>query len=158
MKSFLINILIAATWLLLSKSPSSFQFFLGFTVGFLLMSLFPSIMESQSYTRRSLAFIRFALMFFREFIRANIKVAAVVLFKSKESISPNFLSYNVNGMNPVEILLLFYCISLTPGSLTVKISDDFQTMILHSLDADDPEAIRKEIDRTMKVPILSFMR
>jgi multicomponent Na+:H+ antiporter subunit E len=74
-----------------------------------------------------------------EFLFANANVVWTVLFRSKESLHPNFISYDVAGLKPIEILLLSYCISLTPGSTTVKVTDDFQTLVLHTLDVDDAD-------------------
>jgi multisubunit Na+/H+ antiporter MnhE subunit len=112
----------------------------------------------KAYVRGSLAFAWFVLVFTREFLVANVKVAWAVLFRRRAALHPNFITYDVAGLTPFEILLLSYCISLTPGTTTVQVSEDFQTLILHALDADAPDAIRAGIDRTLKRGILSFTR
>jgi multisubunit Na+/H+ antiporter MnhE subunit len=61
-------------------------------------------------------------------------------------------------LTPFEILLLSYCVSLTPGSTTVHVSEDFQTLVLHSLDAQDAASVRARIDQVLKRGILSFTR
>lgn len=158
MIAFGLNLLIAVMWLLLSQSPSAVVFGIGFAVGFAFVAAFRSVIGGESYVRRCLAFVRFLLLFTWEFLVANVKVAGVVLFRSRESLHPNFITFDVAGLTPSEILLLSYCISLTPGTTTVEVAADFRTLVVHSLDADQPDQIRAELDRTLKQSILAFTR
>jgi multicomponent Na+:H+ antiporter subunit E len=158
MKSLLLNLVIALVWLLLSQDPSAASFATGFLIGFAFVGAFRAVLGSEQYVRNALAFLRFVLVFSREFLVANVKVAWTVLARRRAALHPNFITYDVAGLTPFEILLLSYCISLTPGTTTVQVSDDFQTLIVHALDADEPDVIRAGIDRTLKRGILSFTR
>jgi multicomponent Na+:H+ antiporter subunit E len=158
MKSFALNLLIAVIWLLLSAEPSVAVFALGFLLGFALLAVFHGVLGSGDYARRVFALGRFVLVFTWEFLVANANVVWTVLFRSKESLHPNFITYDVAGLKPFEILLLTYCISLTPGSTTVQVTDDFQTLVLHTLDVDDAPAVRARLDRVLKRGILNFTR
>lgn len=158
MTQLALNLLIAVMWLLLSGRRTSTAFFIGFFIGFVMIAAFRRVVGGGDYTRRCLAGVRFAFIFVREFVTANISVAATVLFRSAESLHPNFLTYDVAGMQPGEILLLSYCITLTPGTTTVQISDDFNHLVVHALDANQPDLIRERIDRNLKEPIIRFMR
>ncbi|HMP81940.1 MAG TPA: Na+/H+ antiporter subunit E [Verrucomicrobiota bacterium] len=158
MIAFGLNVVIAIIWLLLSRTPSAMVFAVGFVVGFALVAAFRTVVGGESYVRRCLAFVRFVLVFTREFVVANGKVAWMVLFRSRESLHPNFLTYDVTGLTRHEILLLSYCISLTPGTTTVDVSPDFKTLVIHALDADNPDDIRAEVRRTLERSILAFTR
>lgn len=158
MKSFALNLVVAVMWLLLSTEPSVSSFALGFGLGFLLLAVFRSVVGSESYVRRVVAFLRFIVRFAVEFLRANAKVAWAVLFRARSSFRPDFVRYDISDLTRAEILLLSYCVSLTPGSTTVEISDDFKELTLHALDAERPDALRSEIDRTLKHGILAFTR
>lgn len=158
MHSFALNLLIAGIWLLLSAEPSVAVFALGGLMGFALLAVFHRVLGSGGYVRRVFALGRFALVFTWEFLVANVNVVRTVLFQSRATLDPNFMTYDVTGLKPFEILLLSYCISLTPGSTTVKVSDDFRTLVLHTLDLDDPPAVRARLDRVLKHGILSFTR
>lgn len=158
MKSFGLNLLIATMWLLLSCAPSPTVFALGFGLGFALVAAFRPVLGNDSYVRRCVALGRFLLLFTCEFLVANAKVAWAVLFRSRESLHPNFIVYDTRGLRPAEILLLSYCVSLTPGTTTVDIAPDFSSLVLHALDADDPAAIRREIDHKLRRSILAFTR
>jgi len=156
--SFALNALIAVIWLLLRSEPSPEAFAVGWAIGFALLSTFQPILGSHDYVRRGVAFVRFLLEFVGEVLVANVRVAWAVLVRSKQSMHPNFMTYDVSGLRQGEILLLSYCISLTPGVTTVDVSRDFRTLIIHALDAEHPAAIRAEIDRTLKRGILAFTR
>jgi multisubunit Na+/H+ antiporter MnhE subunit len=158
MKSFALNLLLAVIWLLLAAEPTFAMFVLGLLVGFALIALFPRVLDSDGYVRRVVALGRFALVFLREFVVANANVVGIVLFRSPAALHPNFITYDVTGLTRLEILLLSYCISLTPGSTTVEVTDDFRTLVLHALDAQDPAAVRAQLDRVIKDGILRFTR
>mgnify|MGYP005838239595 CR=1 FL=1 len=158
MKSFALNLLIAVIWLLLNAEPSVGVFALGFLLGFVLLALFRGVLGSGDYIRRIYALGRFLLVFAAEFLAANLNMVWIVLFRAKASLYPNFITYDVTGLKPFEILLLSYCISLTPGSTTVQVSDDFKTLVLHTLDVRDAAAVRARLDRVLKQGILSFTR
>ncbi|MBA4150680.1 MAG: Na+/H+ antiporter subunit E [Verrucomicrobia bacterium] len=158
MKSLLLNLTLACIWLFLSSTPSLSSFFLGFLLGFILLVLFRPVFDSASYVRRCFGLVTFLVVFTREFVLANFMVARVVLFRSNESVHPNFITYDITGLKSFEILLLSYCISLTPGTTTVDISEDFNTLVFHALDADSPQDVRAHIDQTLRPAILKFTR
>lgn len=158
MKSFGLNLIVALIWLLLSREPSPVSFAMGFLFGFALLALFRSVVGGESYVRRCFAFVRFLVAFTWAFLVANAKVAWAVLFRSHESLHPNFMTYDISGLHRYEILLLSYCITLTPGTTTVDITPDFRVLIIHALDGDNPDAIRADLDRTLKPSILAFTR
>lgn len=158
MNPFALNLLIAGIWLLLGTDPSGSRFLLGFFIGFSLLAIFQSILNSGGYVRRVWALARFLLVFLREFVLANINVVRIILFRSKNSLHPDFIEYDTTGLKPMEILLLSYCISLTPGSTSVKIDEDFKTLTLHTLHVEDRDQLRTHIDRVLRQNILAFTR
>jgi multisubunit Na+/H+ antiporter MnhE subunit len=107
---------------------------------------------------RVLAAFRFGVIFLRELLLANLAIARAVLFGRNEKLNPNFITYDVTGLTRAEIFLLSQCITLTPGTLTVEVSEDFTTLVLHVFDVPDPDAVRRAIDRKLKEPMLAFTR
>jgi multicomponent Na+:H+ antiporter subunit E len=82
----------------------------------------------------------------------------LTLFARMSRLQPGFLIFDVSDLNRVEILLLSHTVSLTPGTNTVDISQDFKRLYLHVLDCRDPDAVRTGIERTLKRGILAFTR
>lgn len=153
-----INLLIALIWVFLSSGKPLFSFLLGFSVGFFLLALFPHVLKSKSYVRRTKAFVRFLGGFLFAFLHSNITLARAILFRPKESIRPNFIRYDVSDLGRMEIFLLTHCISLTPGTTTVAIDKEFKTVLIHAFDGEDAATVRVDIDKQLKQPILGFTR
>lgn len=158
MFSLVLNFLIAVMWLLLSTSPSLSTFTIGFLMGLAFLTVFRDVLPRDAYTKRVAGFVRFCVIFLWEFVAANLDMARVVLFESKGNLHPNFLTIDVTGLKRWEILLLTHCISLTPGSTSVEISEDFNTITVHALQAEDPAAVRNQINGTLRKAILEFSR
>ncbi len=158
MKAFGLNLLIAVIWLLLSQAPSPTVFALGFLVGFLFLAAFRTVVGAEDYIRRWAGLVRFLVLFTREFIVANLNVAWTVLFRPPSALRPGFVTYDVSGLSRTEILILSYCLTLTPGTTTVDISPDFKTLVFHALDAHEPEALRAQLDNKLKPALLAFTR
>jgi len=108
--------------------------------------------------RRTARAFLFLLIFIRELILSNLAIARAVLTRPRATLNPNFITYDVSGLKPWEILLLSHCITLTPGTTTVDISSDMTTLVLHVFDATDPDAVRLNLDRRLKNPMLDFTR
>lgn len=158
MRAFAINLLIAVIWLLLNQSPSPTVFALGFLVGFLFLAAFRTVIGAEDYLRRWIALARFMVLFAREFVVANLNVAWTVLFRPVDSLRPGFVTYDVSGLTRAEILILSYCLTLTPGTTTVEISPNFKTLVFHALDAQDVEQLLAQLDHKFKPALLAFTR
>jgi multicomponent Na+:H+ antiporter subunit E len=158
MRTLTLNLLIAVIWLLLSPRPGGAAFLIGFGMGLGLLWLFQSVLPPERYFARVAGTVRFVVIFLREFIVANFEMLHIVLFRSREDLHPKLFTLDVRGMKPWEILLLSQCISLTPGTTSVQIEDDFETLVIHALDAEDTDQLRQKIDRTLRRAVLGMSR
>lgn len=158
MRSVLINLAVAIIWMLLQGSAAPVVLLTGWVVGFVLLALFQPILGSGDYVRRAVGFGAFLLLFVWAFAVSCWQLVVVSLFRSVRSLRPRLITYDVRGLTAAEVLLLSHCISLTPGTTTVDVAADRSHLLLHVLDAPDPEAVRLEIDRTLRRGILSFTR
>jgi multisubunit Na+/H+ antiporter MnhE subunit len=155
---FIINIVIALLWIEL-KSDLSFQTFcVGLILGFLLIWIFKGLFRNHTYIRRTLGFLRFVFKFLSAFLKANMAIASSILIKTNHEINPNIITYGVSDLSKSEILVLSHCITLTPGTTTIDISQDLKQIYIHAFDASDPALVRKQIENDLKLPILEFMR
>ncbi len=158
MRCFLLNLLLAVMWLLLSEQPRLGTFCAGFALGMGLIALFQPVLPRERYAGRVLGVARFALVFLREFIIANVDLLRTVLLQPREQLTPGLITVDVRGLTRPEILLLTHCISLTPGSVTVEVEENFETIIVHALNGRDPEQVRRHINNTFRRAILGFSR
>ncbi len=158
MMSLFINLIISVIWMLLDREMSVLGFAIGYVIGFAMIWLFQPILQSRNYVRRVLGFVRFMFIFSRSFLVSCWSIGRASLIGSIHSIEPRLISYDVRGLSRVEMFLLSHCISLTPGTTTVDITEDFSTFILHVFDTQDPDAVRRDIDKTLRRGILAFTR
>jgi multicomponent Na+:H+ antiporter subunit E len=158
MRSLVLNVMVAVIWLLLQTSPTLLDFAIGSSLGFLLLFLVRTVLNSGDYVRRVIAANVFVGIFAWEFLRACGQLIRFTLFVPTARLRPDFIIYDVSDLNRMEILLLSHCVSLTPGTCTVDISHDFTRLYLHVLDCPDPAAVRAGIDKTLKRGILAFTR
>lgn len=157
MKALALNLMIALIWMLLTGVTLA-STVIGFVIGFAMFAIFPDVMQSKDYVRRTLAAVVFLGVFARAFLESSAQLLWLSIKPDLSTLQPRVITYDVRGLNRLEILLLSHCISLTPGTTTIDVSDDFSFLTLHVLDAPDPAAVRRGIDSTLKRGILAFTR
>jgi multisubunit Na+/H+ antiporter MnhE subunit len=112
----------------------------------------------RSWVRRAFGLAAFFLAFARELLLANIAVAKSVLFAPVSDLSPGFVTYRLDNLTDFEIVVLTHCITLTPGTTSVEVAEDRTSVVLHALDARDPEGVCAGIKKTLEAPILAWTR
>lgn len=118
----------------------------------------PSLPGRRSWPARFVGLLLFIVQFSRELVMANIAVAKAVLFQKRADLAPGFLIYPLKGLTRFEILILTHSITLTPGTASVMISDDFTELTVHAFDARDPDAVRASIKEGLETPLLAWTR
>ncbi len=158
MRSLGINFTIAIIWMLLQRELSLFNFVAGYLLGFGMIWLFKPVLGSDDYVRRARGLIAYAGIFTKAFLTSCWAIARDAVIAKMEPLQPRLITYDVTGLTGIEILLLSHSISLTPGTTTVEISEDFSTFVLHVFNTQSPDEVRKQIDNTLKRGILGFTR
>lgn len=100
---------------------------------------------------------RLAVWFFYELFLANIAVAKAVL-SPRLAIKPGIIAYRTELKSPVAITWLANLITLTPGTLTMYLSDDHDTLYIHTLNVDDPNAVVASIRRAFERNLVELER
>ena len=121
------------------------------------MSTAPEI-KRRPWALRGLGFAAFLFHFTCELVLANIAVAKSVLFQPVSALVPDFISYPLEGLTDFEIVVLTHCITLTPGTTSVDVSEDGKVLVVHALDARDPQGVCDGIKKTLEAPILAWTR
>ena len=78
-------------------------------------------------------------------IIASFQVAKIIVFMPRDQIQSRFIPVPMELTTPEAITLLAGTITMTPGTLTADISSDGTVLLIHSLHAPDPDAIKQEI-------------
>ncbi len=112
----------------------------------------------RSLPLRAAGFVAFLFCFTRELVLANIAVAKSVLFQPVAALAPDFITYPLDGLSDFEIVMLSHCITLTPGTTSVEVSEDKKTLLVHALDARDPQGVCDGIKKSLEAPLLAWTR
>ena len=71
---------------------------------------------------------------------------------------PGVVAVPLDARGDAEITLLANLVSLTPGSLSLDVSDDRCTLFVHVMFLDDPEATRREIKDGFERRVVELLR
>ncbi len=154
----IMHLMVALVWLFLSGNPSTGNFLIAFVATYLLMALFRKAIGCEPYIKRVKGFIRFLVFFIGEVISSNLRIMRVALQKDAPHIHGEYIDYEVTGLTEFEILLISYCIALSPGTMVAGKSEDGRYLVIHTFASGDPDEVRALIDRTLKYSILAFTR
>jgi multicomponent Na+:H+ antiporter subunit E len=94
-------------------------------------------------------FIEFFLVYLWELTKSNVLVALEALspnFKMR----PGFIKVPLDVKSDDAMLLLANLITMTPGTVTIDISDDKKSLFAHALFVEDPEEVRKGIKKVLE--------
>jgi multicomponent K+:H+ antiporter subunit E len=80
-----------------------------------------------------------------DIILANIIVARIILFKPNDRIRSRWITVPLDLRSPEAITMLAATITLTPGTVTADMSSCGRALLIHSLHAPDPDAVRDGI-------------
>lgn len=91
------------------------------------------------------ALARYILLVLWDILVANVQVAKIILFMPNDQIQSRWIAVPIELTSPEAITLLAGTITMTPGTLTADMSADGTVLLIHSLHAPDPDAIRDDI-------------
>lgn len=153
---FLLNTLLAVAWLALTGEFSMGNFLVGFVLVYLLLSLTRLSDESRTYTLKVRQIVSFVLYFMRELVTSSLRVTYRVL-APQMNMTPVVVAIPLDVQSDAGITLLGNLITLTPGTLTLEVSDDRSHIFVHAMNVDDVEAFRQSIKQGFEQRILEIM-
>ena len=93
----------------------------------------------------------------KEMILGALRVAWLAL-QPRIRLRSAFVSYPLTVTSDVQITLLANLITLTPGTLSVDVSDDRRTLLVHALDVADEAALIGRIAAGFETKVLGVTR
>lgn len=157
MSAFVGNILLALTWAAMTGVMSPVNIGVGFFFGYLILFFARDLLGTRTYALWVLRLVDFVGFFLKELIKANLLVAYDVITPSHR-MQPGVVAIPLDAETDVEITLLANLISLTPGTITVDVSDDRRLLFIHAMFLDDPEKLRREIKDGLERRLLEVLR
>ena len=146
MKRYLLySIPLALMWCFVQGSLTVPNFLFGMVLGPVVIRPFKPLYTWEKVSlatelRRIPQLLRYFAVLIVEILKANIMVAKIVL-KPNLNLKPGIIAVPLRTKTDVGITAIANTITLTPGTLTVDISDDGTVAYVHAIDATDPQGI-----------------
>ncbi|MFG6121292.1 MULTISPECIES: Na+/H+ antiporter subunit E [Thalassobacillus] len=152
-----INIVIALMWMFLSESYTFTTFLVGYIIGIILLYVLRRFIPDAFYLNRVLKVIKLLLLFMKELILSNIDIVKLV-YKPKLDVQPGIFALPTELKSNWEITMLANLISLTPGTLSIAVSEDYSKIYIHAMDIPDVVESINDIKETFEKAIMEVTR
>ncbi|MBP9944414.1 MAG: monovalent cation/H+ antiporter subunit E, partial [Desulfomicrobium sp.] len=96
--------------------------------------------------------VAYLAVFLWDIVIANLTVARLILGPVRR-LRPAFITFPLDLKNDFAITVLAHSLSLTPGTVSSKVSEDRSTLLIHVLDLDDEEVLVQRIKERYEAPL-----
>lgn len=156
-KTFLMNLLLTLIWMALTGTFGLSNFLFGFILSFLILWIMKRSNDDKRYFNKIPRLFSFIGYFLFELIKANLQVAYDVI-TPKYFMKPGIVKIPLDAKTDLEITLLANLITLTPGTLSLDVSDDKKVLYVHSMYIHDKEDFVQSIKSGFEKRLLELMR
>ena len=157
MSFLLINLLCALAWVSLTGEFTPVNFIIGFIFGYIVLWLTIRSEVSSSYFKKGPQLIGFAFYFVWEVVKANLQVAFEIVTPGNR-MTPGIVAIYLDANTDAEITMLANLITLTPGTLSLEVSEDRKTLFVHALYIEDVDRFKAHIKSGLERRLLEVMR
>jgi len=145
MKLFVVNCGLALAWAIITLQVTAGNIAFGFIVGYLVLWLVNRALGGpHPYFGKFFRLTKYGVIFLWELIHANLRVAYDVM-TPQHHMRPGVVAIPLHVTSDIQITLLASLITLTPGTLSLDVSADRQTLYLHVMYLTDPDELRRNI-------------
>ncbi|MBB4007256.1 Na+/H+ antiporter subunit E [Allorhizobium taibaishanense] len=146
MRMLIVALPLTAVWLAITGSVTPLNIGFGLVLSLAVAGLLREQIgrAAEQLRVRPLALLSLIALFFVELAKSAWRVTVIVLSPGLD-IKPGILAFPLTLEREAQITLLANLITLTPGTLSVDVSDDRKYLYVHALDCRDPDAIRRDI-------------
>ena len=150
MNTLVANLFLAVVWALFFGGFTWLTVLSGLAVGYAILWLLQPLKGAKSsYFKRVWYWAKLIVMFHYELIVSSVQVLWDIFTPTQHS-NPAIIDMPLDVKTDTGILLVTNLISLTPGTLSIDVSEDRKTLTLHVMFADDPEAVCRQLKDGME--------
>ncbi len=157
MMTFIINVAFTLLWAAVSGSFSLLNLAFGFVLSAIALFLLREQTGSTGYVGRTRRVLSLFALFMKELALSAWKVTVLVL-KRDMDLKPGIFAFPLTVDRDLEITLLANLITLTPGTLSVDVSEDRKWLYVHAIDCSDVDAAIADIAGGFEKKILEAFR
>lgn len=154
----LMTVIVAIIWLMLQNQFSAGMAVFGLILGIIIPRITAIWWPDRPQGFRTFKMIRYMGIVIYDIIIANIEVAWIILTKTNEQMRPAWVEVPLDLRTPEAITLLAGTITLTPGTVSADLSNKGNSLLVHALDAPDPDDVRDEIKRRYEARLMEIFQ
>lgn len=148
----MLTLLLAGIWLLLVNSIHTGQIVLGLLLGWMIPLLTTPFWPEEVRIYRPFRLIHFVGIILIDIVLANFTVARLILGRPS-NLKPAFVSIPLALTSDLAISFLANVISLTPGTVSARLSHDRSHLLIHALNVTDIEELTTTIKSRYEKPL-----
>ncbi len=157
MKLFGINVILSMIWAMLLGEINLATIASGFVLAyFILFVLFRRQMKDD-YFARGPRLVTFILFYLFELFRSNLIIAWDIVTPT-HYMRPGVIAIPLEAKTDVEITVLCNLITMTPGTLSLDVSEDRKVLYIHAMYIDDVEKLRQQTKDSLERRVLDILR
>lgn len=141
----LLTLLLVAVWQMLVNYVSLGTLVFGLILGILIPLLTAPYWPDRPRLKNPAMIVEFIVVVLWDIVVANVSVAKIILFKRNEDMRPTWVTVPLDLRSPEAITVLAGTITMTPGTVSADVAADGRSLLVHCLDAADPDAVRDDI-------------
>ncbi len=157
MKGMAWNLALAIAWVGMTGAFNAANFIVGFIVGYVVLLVIQGPLAMGGHLHRVRYAVELLLFFIWELLLANMRVAWDVVTPT-HLMRPGVIAVPLDAHDDLEILILANMVSLTPGTLSLDVSDDRTVLYIHAMYLHDRERIIKGIKDGFERRLLEVLR
>lgn len=154
----ILTLFLAVVWTFLQNDVSAGMVVFGLILGIIFPLLTSIWWPDRPSGLRYGKFMSYTLLVVWDIIVANIEVAWIVLTKPNDKLKPAWIVVPLELRKPEAITILAGTITLTPGTVSADLSSEGHSLLVHALDAEDPDAVRDEIKSRYEARLLEIFK
>lgn len=147
-----VSLVLLAVWLMLNSTLAPAHLLLGALLAWSLPLLCASLLGRKVPLRRPLRIARLLAVVMLDIVVANLRVARLILGPAS-ALRPAFIEVPLDLREPYAIHTLASIITLTPGTISSRISQDRRRLLVHALDVTDQRELVNEIKLRYEQPL-----
>ena len=150
-----LSVTVLAFWLMMTDTYSTGQFVLGAVLG-LVVPMFAARLDREFASIGKLRVIpRLLVVTLWDILLSNLRVARQVL-GPEDRLQSGFVWMPLDIANIHGIAALTSMITLTPGTVSVALSDDRKHLLIHVLHIEDEAVLVEEIKSRYEKPLMEL--
>lgn len=147
-----LSALLLIVWLLLQQSLAPAHLLSGVILAVLVPRLCEGFLGPPARLRAWPEALRLMVVVLWDIVQSNLTVARLVL-DPRAAPRPAWLRVPLDTRHPTAATLFAAIITTTPGTVSCVVDDERWEILVHALDADDPQAMVDQMKQRYEAPL-----